>query len=256
MLILIGLGLWDERDLTIRGFETARKADKVYIETYTSKWSGSVKNLEKILEKEIIQLKRKDLEEKANKLIEEAKNSMIAILVSGDPLIATTHSSLLTEARKKGIETKVIHNASIYSAIAETGLHIYKFGASATIPFPERTSEIVPFTTYETLKNNKRKGLHTLLLLDLIVEKKKIMTLNEAMKIMLKTEEAMKKRVFTEDTFIVIFGRAGSENPLIAYGKVKDLINKDFGNPPFVIIVPGKLHFTEKEYLESFRVKK
>jgi len=31
-------------------------------------------------------------------------------------------------------------------------------------------------------------------------------------------------------------------------------LKKDFGDPPFVIIIPGKLHFTEKEYLEYYRV--
>jgi diphthine synthase len=78
------------------------------------------------------------------------------------------------------------------------------------------------------------------------------MTPNEGMEILLKTEETMKKGIFTKNTGIVIFARAGSSDPLIIYGKVKDLLERDFGDPPFVIIVPGKLHFTEKEYLESF----
>ena len=256
MLILIGLGLWDERDLTIRGFETARKADKVYMETYTSKWSGNVKNLEKILEKKIIQFKRRDLEEKSNELIEEARKSDVAILVPGDPLIATTHSSLIIEARKRKVKTKIIHNSSIYSAIGETGLHVYKFGASATIPFPEKTKEMLPVSVYELLEENKKRNLHTLLFLDVIAEKKKFMSPKEGMEIMLKTEEVVNHKIFTLNTPVIIFGRAGSENPLIVYGKVKDLINRKLGDPPFVIIVPSKLHFTEKEYLESFRVKK
>ena len=40
------------------------------------------------------------------------------------------------------------------------------------------------------------------------------------------------------------------------FEKVKDLLEKDFGNPPYVIIVPGKLHFTEKEYLEFHGLKR
>ena len=51
MLTLIGLGLYDEKDLTLRGIEQAKKADKAYIELYTSKWHGNIKNLEKLIGK-------------------------------------------------------------------------------------------------------------------------------------------------------------------------------------------------------------
>jgi diphthine synthase len=252
MLSLIGLGLWDEKDLTLRGIERAKNADEVYVELYTSKWYGNLKKIEKIIGKKVNVLKRKDLEENSGEIIEEAKDKDLVLFVPGDPLVATTHASLITEAKRRKIKTEIIHNASIYSAIGETGLHVYKFGATATIPFPEKTREVLPVSVYETLVENKRRELHTLLLLDVISEKKKFMTPNEGMKILLKTEETMKKGIFTKNTGIVIFARAGSSDPLIIYGKVKDLLEKDFGDPPFVIIVPGKLHFTEKEYLESF----
>ena len=36
MLYLIGLGLADERDITIKGLEFVRKAERVYLEAYTS----------------------------------------------------------------------------------------------------------------------------------------------------------------------------------------------------------------------------
>jgi diphthine synthase len=71
---------------------------------------------------------------------------------------------------------------------------------------------------------------------------------------MLKLEEVMKQDIFTDNTKIIVFGRAGSEEPLILYGKVKNLLGKEFGEPPFVIIVPGKLHFSEKEFLEYYKV--
>lgn len=35
-LALVGLGLGDERDITVRGLETVRAADLVYLEAYTS----------------------------------------------------------------------------------------------------------------------------------------------------------------------------------------------------------------------------
>ncbi len=255
VLSLVGLGLWDEQDITLKGLERAKSADIVYMELYTSKWHGNIKELERMVGKEIKILNREDLEEKSSEFLEEAGGKKIVLFVPGDPLIATTHSSLLTDAKKGGIETEIIHNASIYSAIAETGLHVYRFGVTITIPFLEKTSNQLPLSTYERIRVNRKRDLHTLLLLDVISEKNKYMTPNEGMRILLNTEEKMGKGVFTEDTEIVVFGRAGDENPLILYGKVRDLMNKDFGNPPFVIIIPARLHFSESEYLEFYRVK-
>ena len=247
MLSLIGLGLSDEKDLTLRGFEKAKNADKVYAEFYTSKWHGDVKKLEKMIEKKIELIDRRDLEEESNKIIEEAKNKKIVVFILGDPLAATTHTSLLFEATSVGVKTEVVHNASIYSAAGETGLHLYKFGRTVTIPFPEKTKSTGALA--DAIEKNIKIGLHTLLLLDVISEKEKYMRPEEGMKILLK----MKKKFFIENTEIVVFARAGSNEPLIVYGKVKDLLKKDFGKPPFVMIIPGTLHFTEREYLETFR---
>jgi diphthamide biosynthesis methyltransferase len=36
MLHLVGLGLADERDITVRGLEVVKKAARVYLEAYTS----------------------------------------------------------------------------------------------------------------------------------------------------------------------------------------------------------------------------
>ena len=246
-LKLIGLGLNNEKSLTIEGSESLKKSDKVYLELYTSKWNGKIENLEKMINKKIQTLKRSDLEEDSKKILEEAKAQNISILVLGDPLVATTHATLLLEAKKLGIKTQIIHNTSIYSAVAETGLHLYKFGATITIPFPEKTNDQIPETIFKTINENKHQGLHTLCLLDLISEKNKYMTPKEAMEILLKSEN------ISEEDEIIIFGRAGSDKTLIIYGKIKNLLKKDFGYPPFVLIIPGKLHFTEKEYLELFK---
>ena len=53
----------------------------------------------------------------------------------GDPFCATTHSDLFLRAIKHGIKVKVIHNASIMSAVGITGLQVYLFGPSISIPF-------------------------------------------------------------------------------------------------------------------------
>ena len=36
MLYLVGLGLADETDITVKGLEVVRRADRVYLEAYTS----------------------------------------------------------------------------------------------------------------------------------------------------------------------------------------------------------------------------
>jgi diphthine synthase len=252
MLSLIGLGLNDEKDLTLRGIEEAKSADKVYLDLYTGIWNGNLKKLEKIIGKKIERVNRAELEDNSKKIIDEAKNKKVAILVQGDPLVATTHTSLILEARKNKIKTKIIHNASIVSAIAETGLHIYKFGPTVTIPFPEKTKGQMPESIYETIKANKERGLHTLCLLDIVVEKEKnarCMTPDEAMKILLELEGKKREKVFTEETEIVVFEKIGSGSSP-KYDKANDLMKKKF-DVPAVLIIPGKMHFTEKEFLEK-----
>jgi len=248
MLILIGLGLGNEKALTLEGLEYLKNSDKIYLEAYTSKWYGSVEDLEKMIGKKINLLKRSDLEENSDKILEEANNKDVSVLILGDPLVATTHISLLLEAKKQGIKTRVSHNASIYSAVGETGLHLYKFGSTVTIPFPEKTKNQSPESVYKTIRENKERGLHTLCLLDLISGKEKYMTPNQGMEILLKSKD------ISDENELVVFGRAGAEEPLIVYGEIKDIIGKDFGEPPFVLIIPGELHFTEEEYLEYYRV--
>ncbi|MEM5879227.1 MAG: diphthine synthase [Candidatus Aenigmatarchaeota archaeon] len=248
MLVFIGLGLFDEKDLSLRGIEEAKRAKKAYLELYTTAWFGNIKKLEEIFGKKVEILKRKDLEENSDRVLEEAKAQDIAILVGGDPLVATTHSALILEARKRGIKTKVIHNSSIASAIAETGLHLYKFGPSVTIPFPDKTKGRLPESVYETIKMNKERGLHTLCLLDIDAEENKLMGVKEALEILLKIERARKDGIIKLNERIVVFSRAGSEENKIFFGEIKDLMKIEI-KPPSVLIIPGLLHFTEKEFL-------
>jgi len=249
MLTLIGLGLNDEKDLTLKGMEAAKNADKVFAEFYTSFWNGNKENLEKIIGKKIAELQRKDLEENSEKFLEQAKKSNIVLLVQGDPLVATTHETLIIEAKKMRIETKIIHNSSIFSAICETGLHIYKFGPSVTIPFPEKTKGKFPESVYDIIKMNKIRGLHTLCLLDIDSENKRFMLPQEAVRILLEIEKQRKEEIFTEDTEVIAVGKLGSDKPVIEYKKSKDILHSYFRVYPAVMIIPGLLHFTEKEYL-------
>jgi diphthine synthase len=253
MLTLIGLGLYDEKDLTLRGIEVAQAAKKAYVELYTSKWHGSLKNLEKLVGKKIKILNRKDLEENSKKILDEAKKQSIVIFVPGDPLVATTHTTLIMDAKAAGIKVSIIHNASIVSAIAESGLHIYKFGPMVTVPFPEKTKNKLPESIYETIKTNKARGLHTLCLLDVVDEEKKYMMPAQAVKILLELEDKRKEGVFTGDVEIVILGKVGSKKISMFFAKASDIDSLELCDPQFVLIIPGVLHFTEKDYIEQYR---
>lgn len=248
-LTLVGLGLHDEKDLSLKGIDEAKNADKCFIELYTSCWHGSIEKLEKIIGKKVEELKRKDLEENSSRIISQAKNHKIVVFAQGDPLVATTHSALFLEAKKKKIRIKIIHNSSIVSAIAEIGLHIYKFGQIVTIPFPEKTKGKLPESIYETIKANRARGLHTLCLLDVAGEEKRFMLPQEAVRILLKIENKRKENVFTDKTQIIAVGKLGSENPVIELKSARDMLNSYFRELPAVLIIPGELHFTEKDYL-------
>ena len=140
-LVFVGLGLYDEEDVSLRGLEEIKEANAVFAEFYTSLMPGlSIKKLEELLGKRVSVVSRHTLEEEDGKpILQEAKKGKVAFLVPGDPLIATTHVDLRIRAEKQGIKTRVIHGASIVSAvIGLSGLQNYKYGRSVTIPFPEK----------------------------------------------------------------------------------------------------------------------
>ncbi|NWF86851.1 diphthine synthase, partial [Candidatus Bathyarchaeota archaeon] len=150
-------------------------------------------------------------------------------------------------AEKIGIKTRIVHGASILSAIMGlSGLHNYKFGKSVTIPFPEQTFSETP---YEVIAQNQMLGLHTLCLLDIIAEEKRYLSISESLKLLLKIEEKKKRKIITEETLAVGIARAGSNSPTVKADAVKKLMNYDFGGPPYTLIFPGKLHFMEAEAL-------
>ncbi len=254
MLLFIGMGLHDEGDMTLRGLEEARSCDVLFAEFYTSAMAGlGMEKLQSLVGKKIIILARRDIEEKTQRILDEAKTKRVCLLVPGDPLISTTHVALRIEAKRRGIATKVIHNASIFSAAPSiSGLQNYKFGRSTSVAFPQ--PGFTPKAPYDAIKENKLRKLHTLLFLDIRVEvdKRILMTANEAMRVLLDIEKGKKEKFFTEETLCVVIGNAGSFDPVLRAGKVKELINQDFGTTPHALIVTGELHFMEEEYLREF----
>jgi len=252
-LWFVSIGLADEKDMSIRALEIAKRAHVVFWENYTQPLETTKKKLETIIGKEVVPLTRKDIEEGYGEILSLAKDKEVALLVGGDAFCATTHTTLRLEALRRGIETKVVHSSSIFSAIGETGLHIYKFGAVATIPFPERTGGKLPKSVYEVALKNFKNGFHTLFLLDIDLETNRFLSVKDAFKILKELEKSERNGLFNNDTKWVVVSRLGFKDQIIAYGTIGKLVRLEF-KPPSSIILPAKLHFTEEEYLKYFEV--
>jgi len=243
MLYLISLGLFSVEDMSLRALEVARKCECLFLEQYTTGLEFDIDRLSKLVGRPIKIVSRCDLEEGLQTILELAKNTDVGILVGGDALTATTHITIILEAKKQGIESKVIHGSSIYTAVAETGLQIYKFGRSTTLP------KFKAISPYEVIETNRKLGWHTLVLLDIG------MTAKEGLELLLELEREQRRNVISDDLEVVVCCRLGSEDAVIKYGKICDLLRlKEIDRYPAVIIVPGELHFVELEALERYRI--
>jgi diphthine synthase len=250
-LVFVGLGLNDEKGISIKGLEETKTADYVFIELYTSLMPDfNLQRFKTLCSKKIQVVTRRELEEESGTIIlEAARKGKAVFLVPGDPFIATTHVTLRIDAEKHGIKTRIIHGASIISAIISlSGLHNYKFGKTVTVPFPENFSE----TPYNVIVQNKKLGLHTLCLLDLKANEKQFLNINQAIAMLLEVERKNKKGIITQDTAAVGIARAGSNNAALKADFVKNLVNYDFGEPPYSLIFLGDMHFMETEVLIAF----
>lgn len=265
MLYLIGLGLaWG--DLSMKALEAINQSDEVYLEGYTSVSDWSVDRLKRLIGKNIVILDRKQTEE-VMPYLKEAHVKDVALLVYGDPLSATTHVEILLQAKKKKIKTKIIHSNSVLTAVSETGLSIYKFGKTASIPLPEKG--FAPSSFYDALKENQSIDAHTLFLLDL-KPPKTFMTIPQAIKTLLdiakkrnpsrtsstgpsKTKVLLGEQIFTERTFCIGCARLGTETQKIKAGTAKILARENWGNPPYCLIVPAKLNFKEEEFIKKLK---
>ncbi|MCW4046906.1 MAG: diphthine synthase [Candidatus Bathyarchaeota archaeon] len=247
-LVFVGLGLHDEKGISLQGLEETKTADHAFVELYTSLLPNfSMERFETLTGKKAQVLTRQDLEEQNGaRILDAAEKGKTVFLVPGDPFIATTHVALRIEAEKRGIKTRIVHGASIISAIIGlSGLHNYKFGKAVTIPFPENTSE----TPYNVITQNKKLGLHTLCLLDIKTEEKRFLRINQALAQLLGMEQKKKQGTATIQTIAIGIARAGSNTPVLKADTIENLLTYDFGDPPQSLIFPGELHFMEAEAL-------
>jgi diphthine synthase len=219
VLYIIGLGL-EEGDISLKGLKAANDSDEVYVESYTS--FPYETNFNAVL------LPRKKVE--GDFLIKRAKERVIALLVPGDPLFATTHISLVSECGKAGIPVEVVHAPSVVNALSRTGLSPYKFGRTVTLSEPVKSDAA-------RIRANLESGLHTLCLLDP------------------KIDAAEGLRLLKEMGFsgrFVVCERLGTGTEKISYGDSSRLAGIRLGKKPHCIVVPAELQFFEEEFLQQF----
>jgi diphthine synthase len=262
-LYLIGIGLNDEKDITLKGLEIVKRAKVAYLESYTSVMGCSIEDLEKGYGRKLVLADRDLVEKNSEEMLTMAAKEDVALLVGGDPMSATTHTDLLLRAAKKGVKVEVVHNASVLTAVGVVGLELYKYGKTTSITFPQEGWEVQTF--YDVVNENKERGLHTLCLLDIKTkeptreelkkdkparfEGPRFMTVGQAIQLLLDVEKKRKEKAFTDETLCVGCARLGGNDMKIKAGKAKDLLKEDFGKPLHCLIVPGKLHFVEEEAL-------
>lgn len=272
MLWLVGLGLGDELDISLRGLQVVRACHAVYLEAYTSFLSlglgtSAISTLEKLYGRSVILADREMVEQGAEQILEEARSLDIAFLVVGDPFGATTHTDLVVRAQKMGVKVQVIHNASVMNAVGACGLQLYRFGEAVSIPFFTDTWR--PDSFYDKIKSNRSIGLHSLCLLDIRVkepsleslcrgkkeyEPPKYMTINTAVEQLLEVEETRKEDVYNDSTLCVGLARLGSSTEKIVAAPMKDLLTVDFGLPLHCLIITGSTHPMENEMLKYFTI--
>ncbi|CAM5161724.1 unnamed protein product [Natator depressus] len=274
MLYLIGLGLGDAKDITVKGLEVVKHCRRVYLEAYTSVLTVGKEALEEFYGRELILADRETVEQEADNILKDADLCDVAFLVVGDPFGATTHSDLVLRAVKLGISYRVIHNASIMNAVGCCGLQVtllYNFGETVSVVFWTDTWK--PESFFDKIQKNKQNGMHTLCLLDIkvkeqslenlmkgkkIYESPRYMSVNQAAEQLLAIVQNRRLQgeepEVTESTVCVGLARVGAMDQKIASGTLQQLSTVELGGPLHSMIIAGNMHPLEIDMLKLFAV--
>jgi len=245
MLTFIGLGLYDERSISVEGRDALADADRAFAEFYTSHLVGTtVDDLSEYHDVDIEVRDRAGVERDPDDVLAAAEDDHVAFLTAGDTMISTTHVDLRLRAIDRGIDTRVIHGVTAQTAASGlTGLQNYRFGKSVTLPFPEHHGgDDVPRSVVESIEANRDRGLHTLVYLDIKAERDAYLTAAAAAGLL---AEGWK------DTLAVAVARAGSSRPVVAADGLSALSERDFGDPLHLLVIPGDLHHVESDALAA-----
>lgn len=243
MLTFVGLGLYDERSITLQGRDAVRAADRVFAEFYTSRLAGTtVETLEESLGIDIEVRDRAGVEEDPEPILDAAAEGDAVFLTGGDPMISTTHVDLRLRAAERGIETRVVHGTTAQTAASSlTGLQNYRFGKATTLPFPDaHGGEGVPDSVVATIEDNRERNLHTLVYLDIKLPAERYMAGSTAADLLAAP---------LDDPIGVVVGQAGSEDPTVDGDRLSALAERDFGPPLHMLVLPATPHPLERDAL-------
>jgi len=245
MLTFIGLGLYDERSITVEGRDALADADRAFAEFYTSHLVGAtVEDLSDAHGIDVEVRDRAGVEQHPEEILDAAEDEDVAFLTAGDTMISTTHVDLRLRAIERGIETRVVHGVTAQTAASGlTGLQNYRFGKAVTLPFPyAHGADGVPQSVVDSIEANRERGLHTVVYLDIKAEREEYMTADVAAEML--TED-------WADVLGVAVARAGSPDPTVAADRLSALAERDFGDPLHLLVVPGDLHHLESDALAT-----
>jgi diphthine synthase len=224
----------------------------VLLDQYTSFLpEGYIEFIEEEAGKKAVSLTRRDLEDDVKSTVGKAKEADVAILVPGDPLVATTHHLVINTAKELGIPAEVFHSASAFTAaIGESGLDIYKFGPTVTVPFWFENYR--PTSFLDLLAKNLGNKEHTLALLDIDQKAHRPMGLEEAVGIMRSAEAAQRKGVITDGLKVVVIANAGREGQVVKYvplGGITRELAETLSGKAIALVIPAQMSFAEEENL-------
>ncbi len=245
MLSFVGLGLYDERSVTVRGAEAIAAADRCFAEFYTSRLAGTtLERLEETHGTAIEVRDRAGVEGDPEPILAASADGDAVFLTAGDPMISTTHVDLRLRAVDRGIETRIVHGTTAQTAASSlTGLQNYRFGKATTLPF-ERShgGSGVPESVLETVAGNRDRDLHTVVYLDIDRERDAYMAASHGAELLAAAGL---------EGLAVVVGQAGSENPTVVADTLAGLAEGSFGDPLHLLVLPGTLHPLEADALRE-----
>ncbi len=225
-LYLIGLGL-STRSISLHGKKILKNVSKIYLESYTVEFPYTKKELEKELRIKVEEASREVVE--SDRLVNEAKDEDVALLVYGSPLSATTHISLINSCKENKVKVNILHAGSVFDAVAESGLSLYKFGKTASIPAWK--DNFKPTSYMNIVSDNQKIGAHTLMLVDIGL-----------------SFSDCKKQLDIKDK-VVVCSRLGVKSRFF-YDSLQ-AIDASQIKAPFCVIVPSELSEYEVESLKK-----
>eukprot|EP00448_Togula_jolla_P001241 CAMPEP_0170614172 /NCGR_PEP_ID=MMETSP0224-20130122/24656_1 /TAXON_ID=285029 /ORGANISM="Togula jolla, Strain CCCM 725" /LENGTH=272 /DNA_ID=CAMNT_0010939807 /DNA_START=1 /DNA_END=819 /DNA_ORIENTATION=+ len=264
---MIGLGLGDAGDITVKGLEAVRKSAFVYLEAYTSILPGlGCEDLAKAYGvKEILEADRELVESGCEEMLQRAEGEDVSFLVVGDALCATTHTDLWLRAHQRGIDVRIVHNASVVNAVAVCGLQLYRFGETVSVPY--WTDDWRPASFYDKIAANRRNDLHTLCLLDIkvkeqtvenlmrgkkVYEPPRFMTVAQALEQLREIEKERQEGVIDETVEVVGIARLGRSDQAVVFGQRDKVAEADLGGPLHSLVICAReLHEIEREILHA-----